>query len=148
MKNIFKKIETSIEDSLEHVGIKNGIKYFTLGMAGIMGYVSCGSGIISKNPYIRGNLGDSFLSGAFYYSLRYWGIPKVYSGIATFCVASLAEISQLVMKPGGFDPLNFAGTFDPLDFLAYGLGVIQAIGLDSVIKVKDKPKNKGLESFI
>jgi hypothetical protein len=140
MKEILKKIEAKIEDTLEK-SVKNGMKYYVAGMAaGIIGYVSCGSGIVSENPYIRGNLGDSLLSGAYYCALRSWGISKAYSGIATFCMASLGELSQ-------FTGLA-KGTFDPLDFLAYGLGIILAIGIDSVIQVKNKPKNKGLESLV
>lgn len=55
--------------------------------------------------------------------LRSW----IAKGVLVFAVASLVEIAQFLDVP------LFGRTFDPLDFVMYGLGVILAAILDTTV---------------
>ncbi len=137
MKKTLKKIKLNLEESLDRISTKDKVKYALLNIAGVVGYVICGAGIMTSNPYVKGNLGDSFLSGGVYCGFRYWGLSKFSSALITFSLASLGEVSQRVLH---------YGTFDPIDILAYGLGTTLAVGIDYI--TENKVEKRTLESIL
>lgn len=64
---------------------------------------------------------------------------KIVSVAIPFLMCSAGEFAQYFKLYGG--------TFDPYDFLAYGLGIALALGIDSTFKAKNK-KQGGLESLV
>ncbi|MBU4502773.1 MAG: hypothetical protein KKA79_09330 [Nanoarchaeota archaeon] len=130
------KLDDYIEKDIEERGSWNILKKLGLSLFCITGYVACGAGIISENPYIQGNLNDSFLIGAYYFSLRAGPIKRSHAALATFCLATLSEFGQYVGV--------FNGTFDPKDIAAYAVGVGVALGIDHLIE----KKKDNLESIV
>jgi len=87
-----------------------------------------------KGPYpgfVNGYLFDVLVPFGFYFLLclnefsllRYWIVKSV----LVFGASSLVEIAQLFGVP------IFGQTFDPVDFIMYGIGVILAAILDTTV---------------
>lgn len=91
------------------------------------------TGSAYKGPwpeFINGYLMDILVPFAFYFLLTLpespWLKPWPVKGLLVFGAASCVEIAQYVGVP------IFGQTFDPLDFVTYGLGVALAVFLDTV----------------
>ena len=87
-----------------------------------------------RGPYpgfVNGYLLDILVPLAFYfllclnefYPLRLW----IVKGLLVFGVGSAVEIAQFFGVP------IFGRTFDPVDFIMYGIGVILAVVLDTTV---------------
>jgi len=118
--------------------IKEGIKNIWITTALTAAYAASAiTGIVIDNPYVQGNLNDVFLTGAWYFALKPFKLSKINTALSVMTLASFAETMQLM---GYID-----GTYDPKDFIAYGLGACLAVGLD---KILEKRKEKKLESIV
>jgi len=87
-----------------------------------------------KGPYpgfVNGYLLDILVPFGFYFLLRLNDFsllrPWIVKSILVFRAASFVEIAQLFGVP------VFGQTFDPVDFIMYGIGVILAAILDTTV---------------
>ena len=87
-----------------------------------------------KGPYpgfVNGYLLDILVPFGFYFLLRLNDFsllrPWIVKSILVFGAASFVEIAQLFGVP------VFGQTFDPVDFIMYGIGVILAAILDTTV---------------
>mgnify|MGYP005623390231 CR=1 FL=1 len=127
--NLSKKAKI-VGDVLERV---NNLKYY-LGFGIFCGYFPAKE---SDIPFLVNNGANIIESAGAYLTLSTLFGKKV--GASTFLIASAMEIGQYY---------GMQGTFDPKDFVAYGVGVLGGMGLEKIIdnySAKRKEKNKEKE---
>lgn len=90
----------------------------------------------SLENYVHGYVHDVTGPACFYFAERILGQSRFESASITFLYCSLYEVTQRLGL--------IKGSFDPYDFVAYGVGVGLALGLDRLTF----GKNKGLEEMV
>jgi len=105
-----------------------------VGVAVVVALAHFVTGSAYRGPWpelVNGYLMDILVPFAFYFLLILpespWLKPWPVKGLLVFGAASCVEIAQYAGVP------IFGQTFDPLDFVTYGLGVGLAVVMDTVV---------------
>jgi len=105
-----------------------------VGVAVVVALAHFVTGSAYRGPWpelVNGYLMDILVPFAFYFLLTLpesaWLKPWLVKGLLVFGAASCVEIAQYAGVP------IFGQTFDPLDFVMYGLGVALAVLLDTLV---------------
>jgi hypothetical protein len=105
-----------------------------VGVAVLVALAHFVTGSAYRGPWpelVNGYLMDVLVPLAFYFLLTLpesrWLEPWPVRALLVFAAASCVEIAQYAGVP------IFGQTFDPLDFVTYGLGVTLAVLLDTVV---------------
>ena len=105
-----------------------------VGVAVVVALAHFVTGSAYRGPWpelVNGYLMDILVPFAFYFLLTLpespWLKPWPVKGLLVFGAASCVEIAQYAGVP------IFGQTFDPLDFVTYGLGVGLAVVMDTVV---------------